>query len=106
MNMLEYLDTLTSQIRCKKARPAVREEIKSHMEDQIDAYIRNGMSPQSAQTEALRQMGDPVDAGVQLDRIHRPHLEWKLLLMIGCLSLLGLLLQYMICDPSSSFELF
>ena len=35
MEMREYLDTLEAQIRSKKARAAVREELEAHIEDQI-----------------------------------------------------------------------
>ena len=33
--MEEYIEKLISQIRCKKARPYVADEIRGHMEDQI-----------------------------------------------------------------------
>ena len=43
MELHEYLDTLSEQIRCKKARPMVVEEIENHINDQAEAYIKNGM---------------------------------------------------------------
>lgn len=33
--MDEYLKTLLEQIRCKKARPYIRQELQDHIEDQI-----------------------------------------------------------------------
>ena len=39
MNTEEYLTTLTQQIRCKAARDSVSEEIRQHIEDQIEAYL-------------------------------------------------------------------
>ena len=38
--MDEYLKTLLEQIRCKKARPYVKQEFQDHIEDQIEANIR------------------------------------------------------------------
>ena len=35
--MDEYLKTLLEQIRCKKARPYIRQELQDHIEDQIAA---------------------------------------------------------------------
>lgn len=35
--MDEYLKILLEQIRCKKARPYIRQELQNHMEDQIEA---------------------------------------------------------------------
>lgn len=38
--MDEYLEKLLSQIRSKKARPFIEEEIRGHIEDQIAAYAK------------------------------------------------------------------
>ena len=91
--MDEYLNTLLEQIRCKKARPYIRQELQNHIEDQIDANLSAGMNKKDAELEAVRDMGDPVKAGISLDRIHRPQIAWKLLLIISLLSIAGILLQ-------------
>ena len=41
--MDEYLKTLLEQIRCKKARPYVKQEFQDHIEDQIEANMQAGM---------------------------------------------------------------
>lgn len=41
--MEEYLEKLLTQIRCKKARPFVEEELRGHIEDQISDYMASGM---------------------------------------------------------------
>ncbi len=33
-------------------------------------------------------MGDPVEVGISLDRIHKPKIAWRLLVIVGILSLL------------------
>ena len=35
MELHEYLDTLSEQIRCKKACPMIIEEIENHIHDQF-----------------------------------------------------------------------
>ena len=50
--MDEYLEKLLSQIRSKKARPFIEEEIRGHIEDQIAENLKNGMSPDEARTAA------------------------------------------------------
>ena len=55
--MDEYLKTLLEQIRCKKARPYIRQELQNHMEDQIEANIHAGMNYESAEKEAVKDMG-------------------------------------------------
>ena len=71
----------------------VIKELKDHIEEQRDDYIAEGMTIQEAEEEAVRQMGDPIEVGVSLDRIHRPKMEWELLIYIFLLSILGLGLQ-------------
>lgn len=94
--MDEYLKTLLEQIRCKKARPYIQQELQNHMEDQIEANIHAGMDYESAEKEAVKDMGDPVETGISLDRIHKPQIAWKLLFMIALISIAGIMTHIMI----------
>ena len=49
---------------------------------------------------AVVEMGDPVEAGVKLDRVHRPKMEWTVLMAILVISIMGLILQAVV---TSSF---
>ena len=91
--MEKYLEKLLLQIRCKKARPYIAEEIRGHIESQIEDNIADGMSYEEAEKNAVADMGDPVTVGISLDKIHKPQIAWKLLVIVGILSLLGILLQ-------------
>lgn len=75
MDVSEYIETVTEQIRCKRARVPVAKELQDHLEDQIRDYRAEGMTAQEAETEAVRQMGDAVKTGMELDRLHRPRIE-------------------------------
>lgn len=90
----EYLETLTSQIRSRAAREEVEQEIRSHLEDQTEAYEAAGMTGEEARRQAVLDMGDPVSVGIDLDRIHRPKMIWKAAALIGLLSAAGLLIQF------------
>lgn len=94
--MEEYLKILLEQIRCKKARPYIRQELQDHMEDQIEENIQAGMDHERAEKEAVKDMGDPVETGISLDRIHKPQIAWKLLFIISMISVVGILAQIMI----------
>lgn len=91
-----YLELLLEQIQCQKAKEAVEEEIRCHIEDQKAAYMENGMEEQDAEKEAVRQMGDPVEAGIRLDKVHRPKMAWDMIILIVFLSGAGLLIQYLL----------
>ena len=50
-------------------------------------------------------MGDPVETGMELDRIHRPRMDSKLVAVIVVLSLAGLFLQWMTYrQPDSAYK--
>ncbi len=93
MTKEEYLKTLKDQIRDNHAKEFVCEEYKTHIEDQIDAYVNDGMNNEQATIAAVKDMGDPVNVGASLDRIHRPHMEWKFLVFIITLSIIGLAIK-------------
>lgn len=96
MELREYLDTLSEQIRCKKARPMIEEEISNHIEDQAQAYKKEGMGEEKAMAKAILEMGDPVETGIALDRIHRPKMQWTLVVLVVLLSIIGMLMQIVI----------
>ena len=104
--MGEYLKILLEQIRCKKARPYIRQELQNHMEDQIEANIHAGMNYESAEKEAVKDMGDPVEAGISLDRIHKPQIAWKLLFMIALISVAGIVTHIMIATNMDGADAF
>ena len=90
-----YLNTVSAQIRSRRAREMAVNEIRTHIQDQAEAYQAGGMEREKAVKEAVRQMGDPVKTGVELDRIHRPKMEWRLFWWILAFSIVGLTLQYL-----------
>ena len=95
MNMHSYLEIVSEQIRCRRAKQMILKELEGHIEDQKLDYMADGMNADEAEEEAVRQMGDPVETGMELDRIHRPRMDWKLVAVIVVLSLAGLFLQWM-----------
>ena len=81
------------QVRWRKARPGLAAEIRTHLLDQRDACLAQGMDEGAAQGEAVRQMGDPVALGTDLDRVHRPRPQWGLLVFALALAALGTLVR-------------
>lgn len=94
VTMEDYIRILTEQIRCVRAREDVAREIRTHIQDQASFYEKQGMGREEALRKAVRDMGDPVSIGVEMDRIHRPRMDWKLLVMAALLGIGGLLVQY------------
>ena len=51
MKTEEYLKKLTDQIRCAKARAAIAEEMRGHIDEQKHAYMSVGMEAEEAEVE-------------------------------------------------------
>lgn len=79
----DYLDTVAAQIRWKRARVVAVRELETHLEDQRDEFQAEGHSPEEAERLAVEEMGDPVAVGTDLDRLHRPKSQWKMLCLLA-----------------------
>lgn len=103
--MEEYLKNVLEQVRCKKAHGCIEQELRDHLEDQISDNISCGMDEKKAVEEAVKDMGDPIETGIMLDKIHRPRMAWKMILLVGIISVLGVVIHFLISqrlntDPS------
>lgn len=83
MQIREYIDNVCNQIRYKPIRNEIAEELTNHLEECKENYIQDGMKETEAELNAVKQMGDAEKVGKQLNKIHRPKLDVKLLLIIG-----------------------
>lgn len=90
----DYLDTVTAQIRWKRARAVVVRELETHLEDQRQEFQAEGRSQVEAERLAVEEMGDPVAVGTDLDRLHRPRPQWGMLALTLALLLVGSWLRY------------
>lgn len=104
MRREEYLHTLTEQIRCKMARGTIEQEINDHIEDQKAEFLSEGMSQTEAEEAAVREMGDPVEVWLEMDRIHRPTMAWGMIALIIGLSLAGYLLRSVMYQTALGIE--
>ena len=102
--MEEYLNNLLDQIRCKKAHAAIREELESHISDQIEDNMKAGMTREEAEKAAVCDMGDPVTTGISLDQIHRPKMAWQMIVLMAVIMLAGVLIHWMMGAPVACMQ--
>lgn len=102
MDVSEYIEAVTGQMRCKRARAMVAKELSDHIEDQMQAYLEDGMTLADAKTEAVRQMGDAVEVGTEMDLIHRPRMDKYTLILIGVFSVVACIIQTIIIGAQRS----
>lgn len=84
-----YLKTVCEQIRWKKAHDIISEEIENHITDQINAFIADGLDEETATDVAIKEMGDPVLVGSELDRAYKPKIEWSIVALTAGILLIG-----------------
>lgn len=83
MNKETYLRTLTKCIRNSSARVEIMKEYENHIADCKEALMKAGMGEKEAEEEAVRQMGDPIEAGRGMNHIYQnlidvPMIIWYL----------------------------
>ena len=100
----QYLTQIGEQIRWKRARSILLRELENHALEQLDTCLETGLSQEEAETETLRQLGDPVKIGQDLDRLHQPKPQWRLLLLTGILVLMGTILQIVLLRGTGQID--
>lgn len=91
MNVKDFLNTVCQEIKYKPVRDGIAEELKAHIQDIKEDYIDKGIDEQQAEENAVLQMGSAEEIGKRLNKIHRPKLDWKLLILLVILIGFGIL---------------
>lgn len=94
LRIKEFLENVVIRIKYKPIRNDISEELKSHIEEIKDEYLEEGYTEKEAEEKAISQMGDAEDIGKKLNKIHRPRLDWKMLIIICILLSFGFLVTF------------
>lgn len=94
MQIKEFLNTVCEQIKYKPIRNSISEELKNHIEESKENYIRDGLEEKEAEEKAIVQMGNAEEIGKKLNKIHKPKLDWKLLIILIVLLGFGFLIAF------------
>ena len=73
---LSWLETVGKQMWFPPDRDAVLAELADHMADRRADFIEQGMSGLEAGEAVAAVMGDPVEVGKTMNRVHDPILGW------------------------------
>ena len=85
MNAKEFLNNVSKEIRYKPANKPITEELEAHIEELKNDNLCKGLSEEQAEECAVEQMGNPTKIGKRLNKIHKPKLDWKLIVLIAIL---------------------
>jgi len=102
--MEEYIKKLLEQVRFEKAHKAIGDEIRAHIENQIEANVLDGMDKETAEKKAVEDMGDPVATGLELDKVHRPQMAWGVVIVAFFVAIVGTLIHVLMAkDPALEY---
>ncbi len=77
-----FLSEVMNHIRSKEAKKIVASELEFHLNEVKKEWIGKGMSETEAEEKAVSQMGSPSKLGHEMNKLHKPKVDW---LLIGLL---------------------
>lgn len=77
-----FLLKVTKQIKSKEAKKYVSDELGYHLQQAKKAEMGKGMTEEEAETRAIDQMGNPMKLGQKLNKLHRPKVDWLMVLLL------------------------
>lgn len=94
LHIKEFLNSVCEQIKYKPIRNEIAEELENHINETKEDYMKNGIHEEDAEEKAIMQMGEPEKIGKKLNKIHKPQMNWKLLILTIILLEFGYLVSY------------
>lgn len=94
MKIEEFLSCICEQIKYKPIREEISKEIEDHIEELKENFIEDDIDENTSEEKAIQQMGNAQEIGKQLNKIHKPRLDWKLVLITIILICFGFLVAF------------
>lgn len=83
-----FLKEVLEKVRYKKIHPYLAQELNDHIECLKEDFIEEGLDEERAYEKAVSQMGEAGIIGQNLHKMHKPRMEWSvLLLFIGLIGI-------------------
>ncbi|MED0994781.1 FtsW/RodA/SpoVE family cell cycle protein [Bacillus mobilis] len=86
-----FLKEVTNHIKSKEAKDLVATELNFHLKQAKNRWIEKGLSEEVAENKAVEQMGSPIKLGQELNKLHKPKVDWFLLILLVAAMGLGFL---------------
>ncbi|HDR3650146.1 MULTISPECIES: FtsW/RodA/SpoVE family cell cycle protein [Bacillus] len=86
-----FVSEVTNHIKSKEAKDFVATELDFHLKQAKNTWIEKGLSEEIAENKAVEQMGSPSKLGRELNKLHKPKVDWFLLILLVAAMGLGFL---------------
>src|SRR4051794_6810941 len=90
MKKEKFLTEVSRSIRSKEARKFVELELTNHLKQTTEALKKQGLNDEEAEQKAVLRMGNPIQLGQKMDRLHRPKVDWKMIGLFLFIIVLGM----------------
>ncbi|MDY8160830.1 FtsW/RodA/SpoVE family cell cycle protein [Bacillus thuringiensis] len=83
-----FLKEVTNHIKSKEAKNLVATELDFHLKQAKNMWMDKGLSEEVAEDKAVEQMGSPIKLGRELNKLHKPKVDWFLIgLLVAAMGL-------------------
>ncbi|HDW3053801.1 TPA: FtsW/RodA/SpoVE family cell cycle protein [Bacillus cereus] len=83
-----FLKEVTNHIKSKEVKDLVATELDFHLKQTKNMWIEKGLSEEVAEDKAVEQMGSPIKLGQELNKLHKPKVDWFLIgLLVAAMGL-------------------
>ncbi|AMQ06403.1 FtsW/RodA/SpoVE family cell cycle protein [Sporosarcina psychrophila] len=79
---LSFLNEVRDQIKSREAKDFVEIELDYHIKEAKSHLLTKGIDETEAEEKAVGQMGSPVMLGQQLNKLHRPKVDWLTVVLL------------------------
>ncbi|PHF11839.1 FtsW/RodA/SpoVE family cell cycle protein [Bacillus wiedmannii] len=77
-----FVSEVTNHIKSKEAKSFVATELEFHLKQAKNTWTEKGLSEEVAENKAVEQMGSPIKLGQELNKLHKPKVDWFLLILL------------------------
>ncbi|WP_047985851.1 FtsW/RodA/SpoVE family cell cycle protein [Ornithinibacillus californiensis] len=78
-NFRGFLNKVTSKVKSKEAHSMIKNELSNHINQLSESFQKSNLTKEEAEEKAIREMGNPYTLGENLNRIHKPKMDWLLI---------------------------
>lgn len=96
-----YIREVQEQIKSKEAKDFVSAELNYHIKEAKQDWVKKGLNEADAEEKAVGQMGSPIILGKQLNKLHRPKVDWLTVILLVTTIGLGFI-PILFVDPDYS----
>ena len=94
MRIRDFINNVCNEIKYKPVQKGIADELENHMQELKKDFKAEGLADDIAEDNAVAEMGDAKLIGKSLNKIHKPKLDWKLIILIGILLIFGFMVSF------------